>query len=415
MANTTALLTDTQLRRAKPKEKEYNLSDPGGLQLRIKPSGSKAWLFNYRRPISHKRTNMKLGVYPDLPLAEARRLRDRCRELLAKEIDPQEDKVRQHNQKSEAHRNTLKYVADKWFKIKSSEITKDYAEDLYSSLENHIFPKLGNKPIHKIKAPETIDVLEPLAEAGKLELIKRICQRLNMIMNYAVNTGIVAANPLYGIGAAFKAPKKKHLPTIAPGELPNLMEAIREANIKITTRCLMEWQLHTMVRPSEAAGATWAEVDFKLGLWNIPAQRMKKRRDHNVPLTAQTLAILETLKPISGHRIHIFPSDIDPKNHANSASVNMALKRMGYRGKLVSHAFRSVASTILNDKGFDSDIIEVALAHQDKNATREAYNNAKYIERRRVLMRNWSDIIEEAATGTNSAGGKKHLKVVSVS
>ncbi len=408
MANTTALLSDTQVKKAKSRDHEYNLSDPGGLQLRIKPSGSKTWLFNYRRPVSLKRTNMKLGVYPDLPLAEARRLRDRCRELIAKEIDPQDYKVEKHSKKSEAHKNTLKYVADRWFIVKSSEITEDYAEDLYNSLANHVFPKLGNKPIHKIKAPDVINVLEPVAETGKLELVKRICQRLNMIMSYAVNTGIVAANPLHGIGAAFKAPMKRHLPTIPPEKLPMLMEAIRDANINFTTRCLMEWQLHTMVRPSEAVCAAWDDVDFKFGVWNIPATKMKKRRKHNVPLTPQTTAILEALKPISGHGEYIFPSYIDPKKHASRATVNMALRRMGYKGILVAHGFRSLASTTLNEQGFDEDVVEVALSHVDKNSVRGAYNFAEYLERRRVMMCWWSDHIEQAAT-------EKQSRVIAVS
>ena len=410
MANTTTNLTDTQLKRAKPRDKEYNLSDPGGLQLRIKPTGTKAWLINYRRPFTGKRTNMKIGVYPDLPLVNARKIRDEYRELLAKNIDPQEYKQEQSKKNSEANSNTLKHIADKWFNVKSSEITKDYADDLYNSLDNHIFPKLGNKPIHKINAPETIDVLEPLAVQGKLELVKRICQRLNMIMNYAVRTGIVAANPLFGIGEAFKAPQKKHLPTIRPEELPKLMEALKDANIKLVTRCLMEWQLHTMVRPSEAAGARWEEIDFENRLWSIPAERMKKRKAHSVPLSEQTVSILELLRPISGHRIYIFPSDIDPKKHANSATVNMALKRMGFNGILVSHSFRSLASTTLNERAFDSDIIEAALAHQDKNSVRSAYNRAEYLERRRVLMQWWSDHIESAVIDEYKVG-KKHLKV----
>lgn len=353
---------------------------------------------------------MKIGVYPDLPLVNARKIRDEYRELLAKNIDPQEYKQEQSKKNSEAYSNTLKHIADKWFKVKSSEITKDYADDLYNSLDNHIFPKLGNMPIQKINAPETIDVLEPLAVQGKLELVKRICQRLNMIMNYAVRTGIVVANPLFGIGEAFKAPQKKHLPTIRPEELPKLMKAVKDANIKLVTRCLMEWQLQTMVRPSEAAGAMWEEIDFENRLWNIPAKRMKKRKAHSVPLSEQAVSMLELLRPISGHRVYIFPSDIDSKKHANSATVNMALKRMGFSGILVSHSFRSLASTTLNEQAFDPDVIEAALAHQDKNSVRSAYNRAEYLARRRALMQWWSDHIESATEGKLNSG-KKHLRV----
>ena len=187
MANSTTPLTDTQIRRKAPQSKEYNLSDGGGLQLRIKPSGTKAWLFNYPRPSTRKRTNMKLGTYPSLSLADARKRREECKSLLESGIDPQEHKAEQSREQAEAGQNTFKRVTDKWFaiKVKKEGLTKDYAEDLYNSLANHVFPKLGNRPIQKITPLEVTDALEPLQEAGKLETLRRICQRLNMIMNFA--------------------------------------------------------------------------------------------------------------------------------------------------------------------------------------------------------------------------------------
>jgi integrase len=176
------------------------------------------------------------------------------------------------------------------------------------------------------------------------------------------------------------------------------MYKLSTANIKLTTRCLIEWQLHTMVRPSEAAGATWKEINEEKKLWIIPAERMKKRREHTVPLTAQTPALLKVMRPISEHREHIFPADRNPKTHCNSETANMALKRMGFAGQLVSHGLRSLASTTLNEEGFNPDVIESALAHTDKNEVRRAYNRAQYIERRRELMKWWSEHIEKAAT-----------------
>ena len=416
MANSTTPLTDTQIRKKGLQSKEYNLSDGGGLQLRTKPSGSKVWLFNYHRPENKKRTNMKLGSYPGLTLADARKRKGECKALLEKGIDPQEYRAEQAREHAEAGQNTLKYVADKWFKVKvnKDKLTEDYAEDLYSSLANHVFPKLGNRPIHKITAPEVTDVLEPLEEAGKLETLRRICQRLNMIMNFAVRKELVEVNRLYGIGEDFqRPPPKQQFPTIAPQELPLLMKDIAGASIKPVTRYLIEWQLQTMVRPGEAAGARWDELDIINKVWNIPGSRMKKKRPHSVPLSDQVLEILDSIKPYSGNRDYIFPSNIKPREHANKATVNMALRRMGYKGRLVAQGLRSIASTALNEQRFDEDLVETALAHIDKNSTRDAYNNADYLQQRRVMMQWWSNYIEQAKTGkTPNKEGIKHLKVV---
>lgn len=390
MANSTSELTDTQVKRAKVKKSEYNLSDGKGLQLRIKPSGSKVWLFNYARPATKKRTNIKLGEYPDLSLASARKKRNNYRALLAGGIDPQVYESSQAQLESEAISNTLKAVADKWFSIKSHDITEAYAADVYNSLANHIFPKLGSIPISELRPKAVIEVLEPLQEKGKLEMVKRVCQRLNMIMDFAVIRGITEVNPLTPIGKAFKSPKKVHLPTIKPEQLPELLKAVSSASIKITTRCLLDWQLHTMVRPGEAAGARWDEIDEKQKQWNIPAERMKKKRSHTVPLTHQAIQILEAMRPISGKREYVFPSDKNPRQCASSATVNMALKRMGFKGRLVSHGFRALASTTLNEQGFDQDLIEAALAHVDKNSVRAAYNRTDYLDRRRDIMKWWS-------------------------
>jgi integrase len=181
-------------------------------------------------------------------------------------------------------------------------------------------------------------------------------------MIYAVNTGIIKHNPLSGISTAFQSPVKQHMPTLKPEELPMLMATLSVASIKITTRCLIEWQLHTMVRPSEAAGATWNEIDFDKQLWRIPAERMKKKRAHTVPLSPQSLAILAIMKPISmANSEFIFPSDRSLKKHTNAETANTALKRMGFHNKLVAHGLRALASTTLNEQGFDADLIEAAL------------------------------------------------------
>lgn len=318
-------------------------------------------------------------------------MRQKYRSLLAEGIDPQRFREEQERQKTEANSNTLRSVAEAWFEIKSHEISEGYAKDLYSSLVNHIFPRMGYTPIHLLKARMVIEILEPLQERGNLELVKRLCQRLNMIMDFAVIRGIVETNPLVPISKAFKAPKRKHLPALHPSKLPELVQAIESASVTRTIMNLMKWQLHTMVRPSEAAGARWKEIDRGNLVWNIPAERMKKKRPHSVPLTKQAFEILRSMESISSKREYIFPSNRNPLGHASSASANMALRRMGYKGRLVSHGFISMASTALNEQGFDSDVIEAALAHSDNNTVRAAYNRSDYIERRRLMMEWWSE------------------------
>lgn len=411
MANTTKQLSDTEIRRAKPKEKEYSLADGKGLYLRIKPSGSKLWVFNYTRPITKKRANLGLGNYPDLSLAHARTEAQTLRSTLAQGVDPQEYRQELHQRASDAYANTFQNIADKWLTLKKPAVSESYFKKIDDRLGKYIFPKIGNLPIHKINAVAVIQVISPIADEGKLETVKKLCRWVNEVMVYAVNTGVIHANPLAGIGKAFNSPKTVNLPTLKPSELPELMSRLNIASTKLVTRCLIEWQLHTMVRPGEAAGTRWEEIDLNKASWTIPAERMKKNRPHVIPLTDQTLAILEILKPVSGHREFVFPSDHHPTRPANSQSANRALKRMGFHGRLVSHGLRALASTTLNEQGFEPDVIEAALAHVDKNAIRAAYNRSDYLEKRKKMMQWWSEHIEAAAFGNQSLSGSRNLRV----
>ena len=412
MPKQVARLSPTQVKNAKSRDKEYNLADGKGLYLRIYPNGSKIWMFNYQIPYTKKRNAISLGRHPATSITQARAEREKCREWLSQGRNPKFVRIEQDRESAEAESNTLKHVADKWFKIKSHDISERYSNDIYSSLANHVFPKLGKHPIYKIRVRDVVDVLEPLQETGKLEMVKRVCQRLNMIMDWAVIRGLIEINPLTSISKAFKAPKKVHLPTIKPDQLPMLMKAIGKAQVMPVTRCLMLWQLHTMVRPGEAAGARWEEIDFEKEVWVIPPERMKKRRTHSVPLSSQTLEILAEMKQVSANREFIFPGDRNPRTHASGAVVNMALKRMGLKGKIVAHGFRSLASTTLNEQGIDSDLIESALAHMDKNTTRGSYNFADYLEQRRAMMQLWSNHISNALDGKAPQTTKGHLHLV---
>ncbi|EKH9202059.1 integrase domain-containing protein [Vibrio parahaemolyticus] len=412
MPRITKPLTATEVKNAKPKEKEYRLSDGQGLQLRVLPSGSKQWQLNYYRPTNGKRANFNLGRFPDVNLAQARKNSLLAKELIAQGIDPQEDQKKKQQDYKEIHEHTFVNVAKEWFEIKKDSVTSDYASDILRSLELHIFPHLADTPVKNITAPLVIELLKPIEAKGSLETVKRLSQRLNEVMNFATNCGLIQANPLTGIKAAFKKPKKENMAALKPAELPELMGAIANASIKRTTRCLLEWQLHTMTRPAEASGAKWCEVDIDEKVWTIPAERMKKRREHRIPLTEQAIELLDVMKPISGHREFIFPSDRDPKKPCNSQTANMALKRMGFAGRLVSHGLRSLASTTLNEQGFEADLIEAALAHIDDNHVRSAYNRTDYLERRIPMMCWWSGHIGEAAKGSLSVTGTKQLKVI---
>ncbi len=261
MARNVKPLTFTEVNKAKPKEKEYTLSDGQGLMLSIRPSGSKVWLFKYQKPFTKKRTNISFGSFPEISIADARKLRLEALTLLAKQIDPREYKQQQTQGKLAELEHTFEKISASWMTVKKSTVSENYAKDIWRSFELHIFPKLGKLPISKLTAIETINTLKPIAAKGSLETVKRLCQRINEVMDFAVNTGIIYSNPLSKIHSAFHAPKKKNMPTITPEELPQFMTALSRASIKLTTRCLIEWQLHTMTRPNESSAAQWSEID----------------------------------------------------------------------------------------------------------------------------------------------------------
>ncbi|MGC0796436.1 integrase domain-containing protein [Pantoea agglomerans] len=398
MARTTRPLTNTEVLRSKATDKDITLHDGDGLFMVIKTSGKKLWRFRYQRPVTKQRTMIGLGPFPALSLANARSLRADYLAMLANGIDPQVQAEVAEEQHQIALDSVFSKVAADWFQLKSKSVTPDYAKDIWRSLEKDVFPAIGELPVQQIKARALIEALKPIKARGALETVRRLVQRINEILIYAVNTGLIELNPASGIGMAFAKPKKQNMPTLRPEELQELMRAMQMSNLTLTTRCLIEWQLLTMVRPSEAAGSEWSEIDFATKLWTIPAERMKSKREHIVPLSVQALNVLEIMLSISKSRTHIFPSRNDPKLPMNSQTANAALKRIGYGGRLVAHGLRSIASTALNEKGFNADVIEAALAHSDKNEVRRAYNRSTYIEKRIEIMEWWGLYVEESST-----------------
>ncbi|WP_415886161.1 integrase [Providencia rettgeri] len=412
MARKTKPLTDTEIKAAKPQDKDYQLYDGDGLTLLIKSSGSKLWQFRYYRPYTKQRTKQSFGAYPAVTLSDARKLRAESRSLLAKDIDPQEYQKDQIRNSQEAKTNTFQLVAERWWEVKKSTVTEDYGNDIWRSLERDVFPAIGDISVTDIKAHILVQAIQPVQARGALETVRRLCQRINEVMIYAQNTGLIDAVPSINIGKAFEKPKKKNMPSIPPDQLPKLMQTMRTASISLSTRCLFMWQLLTISRPAEAAEAHWDEINFETKEWKIPAARMKMNREHTVPLSDAALAILELMKPLSGHREFIFPSRIKPTQPMNSQTVNAALKRAGFGGVLVSHGLRSIASTALNEHGFPPDVIEAALAHVDKNEVRRAYNRSDYLEQRRPMMQWWADFIEEADRGSIIEGGIRGISLV---
>jgi integrase len=402
MAKTTPL-TATEVKQAKVKDKEYKLADGEGLKLRIRQNGTKTWLLDYFKPYTKKRTTLSLGSYPEVSLADARAKRLEARTLLAKDIDPKDHRDEIARNEKSALENTFGVVALDWYKIKKTKVQLNTAEHDWKNIDRHVLPTLKNVPVHKIKPKLISDILKPVVNKGSLETVKRLCRIINEIMRHAKGLGLIEINCLSEITKLFPAPQKTSMKTIKPEQLSELMKALYDSNIYKNTKCLVEWQLHTMTRPIEAVSARWEDINFEEKTWVIPEERMKMKKAHTIPLTPETLALLEKIKSLNTNTEYLFPNLRDPKKHASSQSANMALKRIGFAGKLVSHGLRALASTTLNEHGaFDPDVIEAALAHVDKNEVRRAYNRSEYIKRRREMMNWWSNHIKNACTGNFS-------------
>lgn len=412
MAGQKIGLTATQVKQAKAQQKEYALSDGGGLTLRIKTNGSKSWLLRYNKPITKKRVNFSLGKYPDISLAKARELAQGNRELLAGGTDPKEHRDTQAQAKLDKIQHSFDAVTADWLKKKKSDVKLKTYTGIANALINHILPHIGKTPISEITALQVIAVLRPIEARGNIEMVGRVCQYLNQIMTYATNHGIIFSNPLSGIKEVFKKKKVTNNPHLKPEQLHELMRTIAEADIRKATRLMIQFQLHTMTRPAETAQAEWQEIDFDAMTWTIPPAKAKTKKPHKIPLTTQTLAILEKMKIINSFSPYVFASASDLNKHANSATANMALKRMGLQGKQTAHGLRGLARTTLSEKGFAYDVSECCLAHQVGSAVSQSYNHSTYFEQRKAVMKWWSEHISEALTGVGNATGFRTLKAI---
>lgn len=397
MARQIIQLNNTKIANAKAKEKDYTLSDGQGLYLLVKTNGSKLWRFNYY-DLLKKRKLMSLGSYPDVSLLDARAKRDEYRALLAKNIDPKDYLFKQKEQAIFAQSNTLLSIAQDWREMKLTKVEADTMKDQWRLLELYLFPHLGNIPISEITAPFTKMKLQKLIEAKKFETLKKVIRGLNEIMRFAVNGGLIQFNPTANLQELFPNGEVQHRPSIHPDKLPLFLEAVNKANIQLQTRCLLEWQLLTMVRPNEAAGTMWEEIDLENAIWIIPKERMKgKKRSHTVPLSKQAMNILKIMQPITGHCDFVFPKNGDLSAHMSSETINKALRKMGYQGILCAHGFRAIASTALNENEFNVEIIEALLSHVKGDKVRIAYDRSTYEKQKRQYIEWWGDFVEKSS------------------
>lgn len=398
MPKVTSRLTDREIKNTPIREKEYILADGNGLNIRIRPNGTKSWQFRYSDPVTKKIKKISLGSYPKLGLADARKFAQEHRNSVSNGIDPKEILKENKLEAIRKESNSLHQVAEQWFSRKKKGISTAHADRIWRSLEKYVFPKLGSVAIENVTRKEAIQTLRPLETAQKLSTIKRICQSLNQIMEYGVDTDALSANPLTKMLNAFEAHQTEHMPTISPDMIGDFLKELHSNNtIQNKTRYLILWQLHTITRPKEAARTRWCDIDFSNMCWTIPASEMKRRRKHRVPLTNESLKILELMRPYSEGKEYVFPSQQSNSPHVSVFTANAALKRsLGYKNKLVAHGLRAIASTALHEHGFNTLYIEACLSHVDQNETRASYNRSDFFEQRKEIMRWWSEYIEKA-------------------
>ncbi|HEE8948645.1 tyrosine-type recombinase/integrase [Providencia rettgeri] len=384
------LLTDIQIRKAKPSDKAYTLNDGNGLSLLIEPNGSKGWRFRYR--FAGKPKMISFGVYGQISLADARRKRDEAKKQLSDGIDPSDARKSEKITQKYAAENTFKAVAMEWHASKCSTWSKGYASEILRCFENDVFPFIGSRPIDQLAPLELLAVLQKIEKRGALEQASKIRRRCGEVFRYAVITGRAKYNPAPDLSGAMNKPETKHFPFLQESEIPDFVKALNNYQGSKITKYATQLLMLTGVRTVELRFAEWSEFDFENALWEIPKERMKKRRPHLVPLSPQILEILDKLKVISGNYSLLFPGRNDIRKPISDASINKVIAKIGYKGRLTGHGFRHMMSTILHEKGFDSAWIELQLAHVDKNSIRGIYNHALYLESRRKMLTIYSNI-----------------------
>lgn len=391
-------LSDVAVRTAKPSEKPFKLVDEKGMYLLIQPTGAKLWRLNYR--FDGKQKTMALGSYPDTSLAQARNKRDEARKLLAQEIDPGAQRKQEKLERRDSLANTFEAVGREWMKVKGKEWTESYAGKTTACLERHAFPSIGNKAIKDITAPELLAMLRAIEKRGTVDMAHRVQQHCGAIFRFAVATGKAMADPTTALKGALSTVKQEHYAALTdPKDYADLLRSIDEYRGEVTTKTAMQMLAYTFQRTKEVRFAEWSQFDLDGAMWRIPAGIMKMREEHLVPLCKQVVALLRELHTLTGTGSLVFPSTTNRERPISENTVTYGLARMGFKGRMTGHGFRSVASTILNEQGYRHDVIERQLAHAERNQVRAAYNRAEYLPERKTMMQEWADYLDKLKAG----------------
>jgi integrase len=392
-------LTDTEIRKARSKEKAYRMSDSGGLFLLITPAGGKLWRWKYRH--EHKEKLMPLGKYPDVTLALARERHGEARKVLAAGIDPMAQRKAAKAAKQSSAENSFHSVSDLWLEHWQEGKSPRHVLYVKRRMETDIVPCFGTRPIAEIEAPELVAMAQAIEQRGARDIAKRALETAGQVFRYAIAHGYMKRNPASEIHPSdiLQSAHKTNYARIDARDLPNLLKRIEVYQGKQVTRLAMKLMAMTFVRTSELIGAKWTEFDLEAARWDIPAERMKMRTPHIVPLATQALEVLEMLRSLTGRGELLFPGDRDPSKSMSNNTILKALERMDYKGRMTGHGFRGLASTILHEEGYAHEHIELQLAHAPRNAVSAAYNHALYLKPRAKMMQEWADYLEKVQRG----------------
>jgi len=390
-------LTDTRIKNKKPGKNPIKMADGGGLYIEIKPTGSKLWRYRYR--IDGKENIYAMNPYPGLSLQDARREHQQLKDLVKQGIHPGHHRKANKIRKSLESKNTFKIIALEWIEQNKPNWSGAYSRHIERALSAYVYPKIGTLPIKEITPAHLLELLKSVEkQAPTVAILLR--QWLSGIYRYAVSTLRADYDPASSLRGAITRPKVQHHKPLFPDEIPKFLEKLNTYGGYRPTVIAMKLLLYLFVRPGELRAAEWTEFDLEKAEWRIPAHRMKMRDLHIVPLPLQSVDLLQELQTLTGGRAHLFPNYRRPYTCMTGTTLNRALERMGYGGRFSSHGFRATASTLLNEFGYRSDIIERQLAHAERNKSRASYNQAQYMGERRIMMQKWADYLDTLKTGT---------------
>jgi integrase len=393
-------LNDTQIKNAKPKNKDYTLTDGGGLYLLIKSTGSKIWRYQYTH--NKKRHLTSFGAYPAVSLANAREQRSVYQKDISTGINPIEQKraiLVKKEQKEKQQENTFEIVFRQWVEVKRNKITAGTAHKIERTFELYFLPFIGQKPITEIKKQEYIDLILRMRDKGIHYYAHKTRGMLQQFLNYLEESNVLENAPQLRLENALPRPKETNYPHITDlKELAGLLRAIDDYQGDISTKYALMLAPLVFVRPANIRFMEWSEIDFEKGIWRIAAEKMKMRTPHITPLSTQAIKILREIQKVNSVYKYVFVSSVSTARPLSENTLNAGLKRIGYKGVMVSHGFRHTASTILHEHisehGFHTEIIERQLAHAERNGVKAAYNHAEYLKERKELMQWWADFLD---------------------